>query len=37
MADIDWEDTDLWRGIQDAKDDKFVPSDQELGFSRVGE
>lgn len=28
----DGEDTDLWQGIQDAKDDKFVRPDQEFKF-----
>ena len=28
----DWEATDLWRGIQDAKDDRFVRPGKEFEF-----
>lgn len=28
----DWEDTDLWKGIQDAKDDSFARPEQEFEF-----
>ncbi|GAB7019356.1 hypothetical protein [Halostagnicola bangensis] len=30
--DIDWDETDLWEGIQDAKDDNFVRPEYEFEF-----
>lgn len=30
QADVDWEDTALWLGVQDANDDKFVRPDSDF-------